>query len=139
MKINKLITAFLKWIKNISDGHLFMSPPREWCLLGMTEAINSENITEHFNRTELNVEYIKRFNESDIRNKQSKAFIKCEINYIYGFHKGFANRHKSRLQAYRDDAECKSVRTWNAVAKSMAMFNSFKNIVESNPDATKAE
>lgn len=135
MNIDKLITNFLKWIQNISNGYLFMSPPREWCLLGMTEAINHENITEHFNRTELNVEYIKRFYEPNITNKQAKAFIKCEINYIYGFHKGFANRHKSRLQAYRDDAECKSVRTWNAVTKSMAMFKSFKNTVDSNPDA----
>lgn len=130
MKITKLITEFKTWIKNVSDNYLFMSPPRTWCLLGMKESLTNDNIRTYFNRDELNAEYVKRFNANQIKTKQATAMIKCEINYIYGFQKGFTNRHKSRLQVYRDDVECKTIRTWNAVTKSVANYQSLINTIE---------
>lgn len=128
MTIKPLITEFLNWLKT-SYTSTVSGTPRKWCLLGHTKKLNQDEFRKYFDRTSLNEDYVKKYNDNT-HTKQPVAFIQAEINLIYGFHKNFTERHKGRLQFYRDDCAMKHYHTWNSVNIGFGKFLAAKAIVE---------
>jgi len=73
------------------------------------------NYQDFFDRTELNEEYARRYNEEDISKKKQFAYYGAEISMIASFHKCFAIRNQTRLQYYRNDMATKGKRAFSSV------------------------
>lgn len=103
---------------------------RPWCLFGLTAAFNQENIAKLFDRSEIGKEYQKRYVEIDPHKKKPHSFLQIEAHLIYGAHKAFVARHKTRLQHYRDDASQKAYHTRRAVTKAFGKLNALQSKAE---------
>ena len=136
MSIKELLTSLKSWMEAVYSSTANMEA-RPWCDLGHKEALNQEKIREHFDREELNKIYETRVKEEDYTKKQPYAFVQAEINLIYGFHKCFVARHKTRLQHYRDDCAQKHYHTRSAIELSEGKFYAARNKAEKKKDANQ--
>lgn len=103
---------------------------RPWCLFGLDKPFNQENVAALFNRSELFGKYAERYNETDPIKKKPHSFLQVECHLIYGTHKAFVARHKTRLQAYRDDSAQKAFHVRRTVEKAYARFNALQEKAE---------
>lgn len=121
---------YFKWMKKTYTFTSSTTPPREWCLLGLTEPLTQENIATYFDRQELNDQYVEEYNNIDPETKKPHSYIQAEIDQIYSFQKSFVSRHKSRLQMYRDDCAQKNYHTWNSVMLGYGRLTGEKETAE---------
>jgi hypothetical protein len=126
VRVDTLMKALDKWWDTVAG-----SATNVWCLLGFDQkTITGENIRKYFDRKELNTEFVKRCHEPDLMKKNDHLTYGAEINYIYGFSKSFAARHRTRLQMYADDWANKKVRTASATNLGYASFKFMQQIGE---------
>lgn len=133
MTIQPLIDSFLAWLKEAYTANTDFSKNRGWNMLGFDSDITYQDISDYFDRADLNKDYVGKYNNTDIPTKEAYAFIQAEINMIYGFHKSFVARHKTRLGYYRDDTAMKNFHTWNCINLAFGRFLGEKIIAE-RPD-----
>lgn len=103
---------------------------RPWCLFGLEEPFNHEAVAALFDRSALFAQYEKRYNETDPIKKKPHSFLQVECHLIYGTHKAFVARHKTRLQAYRDDSSQKAFHVRRTVEKAYSRFNALQEKAE---------
>jgi hypothetical protein len=133
MDLNTLIDEFLLYLEECYTAAEDKQYPRPWCTLGMTGPLTQEEFRKHFDRKALNEDYVKKYKVKDIPTKEAIAFIKAEIDLIYGFHKAMVERHKTRLQFYREDAAMKRYHIWNSINIAYGKFLAEKRLAE-RPD-----
>lgn len=95
---------------------------RPWCTFGLDGAPTQEAVAKLFNRDDLVKKYKDRYNDRDPQSKQPHSYLQVEIGLLYGMHKAFVSRHKTRLQCYRDDSSQKAYHTRRAVTKAWKKF-----------------
>lgn len=125
---NLLVTYFDKfreWLTNI-EASCTSATSRTWCMFGFDKAITFSELAKFFDRKDLNDQYIKKYVNKDIAKQQAFSHIQLEINAIYGIHKSFASRHKTRLQCYKDDLSQKTFRTKQAINLVDGKMRAFK-------------
>lgn len=125
MRLEIIIDELTGWFKKTFNACKYHKA-RPWCTLGFKEDITLENIRKHFDRSELNTEYKKKRSNTDNATLQPYAHIQAEIHSIYGAHKSFVARHKSRLQFYRDDCAQKGFHTLISVYMGHAKLRAEK-------------
>ncbi len=126
MELRELMNSYFNWLKRTYTSNS-STTPRSWCLLDMEGPINQQTIADHFERDDLNDEFVEKFNDLDPVTKQPHSYVQAEIDQIYAFQKSFTARHKTRLQAYRDDCAQKNYHTWNTLAMGYGRFMGEKN------------
>lgn len=99
---------------------------RPWCLFGLDTPFNREAVSDLFDTSKLSEKYVERYNENDPIKKKPHSFLQVEAHLIYGTHKAFVARHKTRLQAYRDDSSQKAFHVRRTVAKAYARLNALQ-------------
>lgn len=134
MKIKDLIKDFLKWftddvvkkrVDNKEDGYTWLAKTLKY-----TDDLELKKFQDFFDRKELNTDYKQKAESTDLAGKKAYAAIQTEINLIYGFHKSFAIRNQTRLQAYRNDLAMKGKRTLSSVNIGLGKFEYFKKTLE---------
>lgn len=134
MKIKDLIKDFLAWFKddvvkkridNKEDGYTWLAKSIKY-----TDELELKKFQDFFDRKELNTQYKQKAEESNIANKKAYAALQTEINLIYSFHKGFAIRNQTRLQAYRNDLAVKGKRGMSSINLGLGKFEYFKKSLE---------
>lgn len=103
---------------------------RPWCLFGLEGPITRESLAALFDRTDLFAKYAERFNETDPVKKKPHSFLQVEAHLLYGTHKALVARHKTRLQAYRDDSSQKAYHVRRTVDKAYSRFKSLRDRAE---------
>lgn len=91
---------------------------RPWCLFGVEDPVDRLEVTNRFDRSDLFQQHAERYQEADPIRKKPHSFLQVECHLLYGIHKAFVARHKTRLQAYRDDASQKVYHTRRAIDRS---------------------
>lgn len=134
MKLKDLFKDFLTWFKddivkkridNKEDGYTWVAKSIKY-----EDDLELKKFQEFFDRKELNSEYKEKAEEKDITKKKAYSALQTEINLIYSFHKGFAIRHQTRLQAYRNDLSMKGKRSMSAINVGLGKFEYFKKTLE---------
>lgn len=116
-------TVVKKRVQNDESGYGWISKA-----LGFTQTPNRENIQQFFDRSDLNDEYVQKFNET--QNRKPVAGIQAEIDMLYSFHKCFAMRHHSRLQYYRKDLSQKGARTLSTMNLALGKFKYKRDLLD---------
>ena len=96
---------------------------RPWCMFGLDTQATPAAIAALFDRSVLVKEYIARYNELAPKKKKPHSYLQSEINLLYGMHKAFVARHRTRLETYRDDASQKGYHTRRTVTRAMSKFS----------------
>lgn len=134
MKLKDLFKDFLTWFKddivkkridNKEDGYTWVAKSLKY-----TDELELKKFQDFFDRKELNSDYKQKVEEKDISKKKAYAAIQTEVNLIYSFHKGFAIRNQTRLQAYRNDLSVKGKRGMSAINIGLGKFEAFKKTLE---------
>jgi hypothetical protein len=124
--LNKYIA---KWFEDkIPDGRLSNDTEgREWFTktIDYTDKFTLEDLRGVTDRTDLNGEYTKRYQDDQTERKGISA-LKIEISALYSFSKCFVQLHKGRMHFYRDDLSQKGARNMHAVGQAMGLFGIFK-------------
>lgn len=128
MRAKELISEFQKWAIDAAT----LRVERPWCTFGMTAPFTADQIAAYFDRSELVDKYVAQYNEIDPSKKRAHSFFQTEINLIYGFHKAFVGRHRTRMQTYRDDAAQKAFHCRRAVTKAFTKFSDIASRAEQN-------
>jgi hypothetical protein len=136
MSIKQLLAEYKKWLENAYSSIANFSS-RAWCTLGHKKALNQEEFLKYFDRKELNDEYVRRIKEESINKKQPYLYLQAEINFIYGMHKSFVARHKTRMQHYRDDCAQKHYHTRSAIEMGEGKFYAERDLAEKKQDGDK--
>ncbi len=118
MRLNSIIKSYIAWLDNVWNNYALTSS-RSWCTLSLQGLANTD-LTLFFDRKDLNDEYSKRYAENDPNKKLPFTYIGTEIDAITTFQKSMVARHKSRLQAYRDDAVQKRFLVKSTIAEAQA-------------------
>lgn len=127
--IISLIKSLVEWIEKTGESLINFSP-RKWCLFDIPN-LTKEAIRKFFDRSALNNQYIKYFNEAnDLLISYPYLYLQKEIDLIYGFHKSFVERHKTRLQVYRADCVEKRVYVPGALNTGLARFTVERELAE---------
>jgi hypothetical protein len=130
MEIKTLIDEFNTWTDNTVNSVVNFGK-RSWCLLGFSgDSIKQADVQEYFERKDLNDEYIDKYTQKDIATKQPYSYVQAEINMIYSFQKSFNERHKTRIQTYRDDCAQKKYFLASAIALGYGKFLADKSRAE---------
>lgn len=134
MKIKDLMKDFLTWFKddivkkrvdNKEDGYTWVAKSLKY-----TDELILKKFQDFFDRKDLNSDYKQKAEETNIASKKAYAAIQTEINLIYSFHKGFAIRNQTRLQAYRNDLAMKGKRAMSTINIGVGKFEYFKKTLE---------
>lgn len=123
---NEVINQLQEWSSEVATKR----SNRPWCLFGLTEPFSREAVDALFDRSELFTQYEKRYNENDPIKKRPHSFLQVECHLIYGTHKAFVARHKTRLQAYRDDSSQKAFHVRRTVDKAYSRLNALQEKAE---------
>lgn len=143
MKLSVIVSEVKLWLKNAYSSTLG-TEQRAWCMLGITDRntqahgsasgpvvdLTPSGIAEHFDREDLNTQFEKQYNGSDIPTKECHSYTQVEINLIAAAHRSFAARHKTRMQLYRDDCEVKRYHTTSAITVAYAKHSVAKERAE---------
>lgn len=122
MRIYDLVTSFTTWLEDTHKAVVSGAGTRSWCNLGFTEALSLEKMRRFFDRSELNKDYEARRKPKAGEAKRPHAYVQAEVHLIYGFHKSFVHRHKTRLQCYKDDCLQKGFNVQSSVNIGYAKF-----------------
>ncbi len=129
MTVTDLLERFNAWRQTAVSASLDVSR-RLWCTLGLEETYTHETVTEHFEREDLNKQFLEKYNERDLTRKKVSAYDQVDISLIYGFQKSFVVRNKSRLATYRDDCAQKKYFSSSALNIAVAHFNHERQSIE---------
>ena len=134
--LDELMEAIKSWYEtDIPQGRVIDldAHGRNWFLdsISWDKTLKLEDLRKATDRTQLNQEYIERFNETDPKARKGISADKLEISQLYSFNKSFVQRYKSRLQYYRDDLSQKGARNMYNVSQSMSIFKEFKQNLDS--------
>lgn len=89
-----------------------------------------QDLQEFFDREQQNSDYRTEYEKESVADKKAYGFHKTDAALIAGFHRSFASRHKTRLQAYRDDLSMKAKRVPGNVYNSLGKYEAKKQSVE---------
>lgn len=137
MKIKDLFKKYLKWYKddvvaprveNKEEGYNWV-----YYQLKYYKDLKVADYQEFFDRKQHNDKYETRYKETSPKAKKPYGWTQTEINLIYSFHKCFAMRNQTRLQAYRNDLSQKGKRTKNTIYASLGKFEHLKEKAEDPP------
>lgn len=133
--LNDLITNYNNWALNVGEMRLMnLTTGYRWCAKGIgyeNKALKLEEYKTFFDRSELNKEWLKRYNEPDLKARKPYVWLQAEIDQIYSFHKCFAMRHQTRLQYYRHDLSQKMKRNKGSLAQAQSLLE-FKAGISEN-------
>ena len=115
------------WLSDTAGQAVTSPENRDWCTLDISDTLNSENIENYFDNTDVNDDYSDEFKKGVITNIPI-AFNQLESDHIQALAKIFIYRHQPRLKFYRDDCENKNYRTFNALSLSMAKLDFMKSL-----------
>jgi len=130
MEAKTLLGELKGWMEKAYTFTTSLATSRTWCSLGYSGDLKQADIAKYFDRSDLNNTYVLRLKETDLRKKQPVLYIQAEINFIYGLHKSAITRHKTRLQAYRDDCAMKHYHTRSAIEMGEGKFYSARDRAE---------
>lgn len=122
MRGENVVTAIQDWTMEAGTRRV----DRPWCLFGLDLPITQANLAKLFDRQEISEEYKLRFAQTDPLKKKPHSFLQIEAHLVYGAHKAFVARHKTRLQHYRDDASQKAFHNRRAVTKAFAKLSTMQ-------------
>lgn len=129
MNAKELIAELQRWALEAATKRSI----RPWCLLGFTSSFNHKNIANLFGRNEIGQEYKARYQETVPSKKKPHSFFQIEAHLLYGAHKAFVARHKTRMQYYRDDSAQKAYHTRRAVDKAFSRLSVLQSKAEGEP------
>jgi hypothetical protein len=133
-----MITSLLDLYKRLKQWIQYTIPEdrlkcdiegRKWFIysLGYSKTLKLEDLKTVTDREELNIEYVSRYNVTDVKRRQGISALKVEISALYSFNKCFVQRYKGRLHYYRDDLSQKGARNMVSVGQAVGLFKEFKN------------
>lgn len=134
MKAKELFKKFVKWFSTtVVDARLDNEEKGyDWAYkdIEYKEKLQVEQYQKFFDRQEHNTKYKQRYEDTNPSSKKPYCWYETEINLIYSFHKCFAMRNQTRLQAYRNDLSQKGKRTKFSVNASLGKFEFLKELGE---------
>ena len=93
-----LLKAVDTWFVDVTKSWLEYKT-RPWMLFGLTKTPSFQSVVELFDRSKLNQDI-----ESGLKDaKPKEAAKRLDVDLIFGTHKCFALRHRTRIQYIRDD------------------------------------
>ena len=100
--LRELQLKYQAWLVGIRASGLVInqSLPRQWCTFEIPK-MTFTDINTIFNRSELQSKYYALREQTPPSEPYTPLLY--DINGIASFHKGFAVRHKTRCQIYRDE------------------------------------
>ncbi len=113
------IVKLQEWMLNSRNSITELSNNRNWCILGIEDSLLEKTLKEYFTRGELAKQY-KDIVEKGEPSNDMIAFLQLESDIIFGLHRCFAVRHRSRLSSYRDDSAQKEYHIPGALDLAMA-------------------
>ena len=130
MTYKDFIDSFTSWLTAVKNAVVDPSVNRSWCTLEIEDPITQEILRNFFDRSSLNEDYVKRYNEQDVPSRQPYTYIQAEIDAIFAVHKCFVARYKNRLQYYRDDCSQKQFRIASSLQLALGKFLAEQVIAE---------
>ena len=133
MTADELIYDAITWQTDVVDQRLANAESnRSWVakVIGFEDELTLKAMYEFFDRSVSNEEYVKRYDNPHTPSKKAYAAIQTDINLIYGYHKCFAMRHKTRMDYYRDDMSQKGAHTLSALRIGYAKHKAFRDRLE---------
>ncbi len=103
---------------------------RPWCNFGISLPSSHEELMGFFDRGDIEALYKERFEEKEAQKRLAYSFLQIDNHLIYGVQKAFTQRHKHRLDFYRDDASQKAYHARRAVAQAFSRLEFLKNKAE---------
>lgn len=115
MDIKTIITEVKTWLTSTYTAMTSSVVQRKWCTLGMAKSTSAKNINDYFDRTAMNTLYKEQYKNDNFRTKEAYAYTQVEVQLVAATHRSFANRHKTRIQIYRDDCAQKHYHVKSAI------------------------
>lgn len=133
------LDAFESWMDTIVKVFNFSEASRPWTYIGSfyNDALTKQAMVSFFDRQDKNKIYTDEV--ENINSAKGYAHLEMEINSIYGSHKCFAQRHKTRLQYYEDDLSNKGCRIGRNLNKSIGRMNHFYTSLAGGAKATTSD
>lgn len=131
MDIDELLEKYKKWVETLVEHRVENDEEGyRWVVADFSpEDLKYTTFFDLFERDDLNEKYTTNY-KLPAESKESYAFQQQEINMINSFHKGFAMRHKTRLQYYRNDLSQKDVHTYTAVNNAVGKFKAHSDFTD---------
>ncbi len=106
---------------------------RKWFLkaIDWNEDLTLKSLRKATDRQQLNQQFKERYKEDNPQAKKGISALKIEVGQLYSFNKSLVQRHKTRLQYYRDDLSQKGARNMYNLWQSYAVFKEFKQTLDS--------
>lgn len=109
---NDVLDKLVGWLQDEqADGRL-ENKDRIWALKAFEfdQELTQENLRKFVDLSKLDKEIVKRMQELDNSKRKQTLTMKYELSQMYSFLKCLVERHKTRIQYYRDDLSNKGVR-----------------------------
>ena len=123
------------WLADTAGNEFETPDQRDWCVLGITESFDAEDVHAYFDNSQLNTDFQTEYDNVNGTGGQGGVFTNKPIMYnqtesdqIDGLAKMFIYRHQPRLKNYRDDVENKNIRTYSSLSLAMAKYALLKNV-----------
>lgn len=134
MKSKELFDNLKKWFEDVVVDYRKENKEEgyDWVYksLNYKRELKVSEYQQFFDRSEHNSKYDSRYKEKSPASKKAYCWMQTEINLIYSFHKCFAMRNQTRLQAYRNDLSQKGKRTKFSMLASLGKFEYLKESAE---------
>lgn len=125
------IPKFQEWLGEATSSLATAGKERTWAMMSyFGKSLTKANIIAFFERVALNDRYVAIVESKSGKHDEAYGQIELEINNIFGFQKGFAARHKTRLQYYEDDLSNKGHRTVENLTQFLAQHEKFVAVRE---------
>jgi hypothetical protein len=131
--LDELLTKVLTWLTTtvVDSRKQGDIGGRTWVAqaLEVTDTLTLDNTRKITDREDLNKEFSKRFDETDVKKRKGISALKVEIDGLLSFNKCFVERHKSRLEYYRSDMSQRK-RAGISVGQALAQQQEFKTALD---------
>lgn len=123
MKLDTLLKSLLLWEVKCRE----LPGEREWFHYDFKGENTVAAVNEYFDRRELNEEFKKNFQQTDVTKIQPYTPIQAEIQAIHSIQRSYVARMKTRLDFYADDCKQKLVGNFDAINDNKNKLMTFKD------------